>query len=267
MKLASSPALLVCLLVATSAVVPRPATASDPFPAFEADHRCFPSPLRCGETRTAIIDATECFLEDETFADLYTIPATAGQSLTIKVTSAEFRPAIRLFSPLPAFVTEVKASNGSVTLQRLLEASGDWRISVTTVDERDTGSYTVTLTCSTVPPPPGAWLTSSEVPGFRFKVRVTGGGRVLDGVKEGDCIAETLCVSADVPGRPALFLRVVGPRFNGYFWPTIVKFTTSQVEVWIEQVQTGSIRYYVLSGANPSSSELPGFFDRTGFLP
>jgi len=54
---------------------------------------------------------------------------------------------------------------------------------------------------------------------------------------------------------------------NGYLWPTIVKFTTSRVEVWIEQLSTGTVQYYELEGASPGSSELPGLFDPLGFQP
>jgi hypothetical protein len=59
----------------------------------------------------------------------------------------------------------------------------------------------------------------------------------------------------------------VGPRPNGFLWPILVKFSTSTVEVWIEQLGTAELQYYRLEGATPGSSELPGLFDRTGFEP
>jgi hypothetical protein len=62
-------------------------------------------------------------------------------------------------------------------------------------------------------------------------------------------------------------VRVVGPKPNGFLWPTLVKFTTSTVEVWIEQVSSGDVQYYRLPGATPGSSDLPGLFDRRGFRP
>ncbi len=114
-------------------------------------------------------------------------------------------------------------------------------------------------------PPSGSWLTTSQIPGFQFKVRVTA-GTVITGVQE-SCIAETLCVSASVPGRSEVEVRIVGPKPNGYLWPNIVKFNTSQVEVWIQQLSTGSIKYYNLPGAWPGLDDLPGLYDRTGFLP
>ncbi len=117
------------------------------------------------------------------------------------------------------------------------------------------------------PPAGAAPLTSPEVPGFRFWVRIsTAGGSVL-GSMEPVCIPETVCVSGALAGRSEVFLRVVGPRPNGYLWPTIVKFTTSTVEAWIEQIATGEIRYYELEGASQGVDELPGLFDRTGFQP
>jgi len=113
-------------------------------------------------------------------------------------------------------------------------------------------------------PPGGAWLTTSELPGFRFKVRIAG---TTTGVQESDCLGETLCVSGAVPGRSEVFVRIVGPRPNGYLWPNVVKFSTSTVEVWIEQLGTGSVKYYALAGAWPGLDDLPGLYDRTGFLP
>ena len=114
------------------------------------------------------------------------------------------------------------------------------------------------------PAPGGAWLTSAEVPGFRFKVRVAS---TTEGRLEPTCLPETACVSGALPGRPEVFLRVVGPKPNGFLWPTLVKFSTSEVEVWIEQIGLGTLRYYRLAGARPGFDELPALFDREGFWP
>ena len=110
-------------------------------------------------------------------------------------------------------------------------------------------------------------LTSPEFPDFRFRVRIGRPGADVFGTQEASCLPETICVSGALPGRSEVFLRVVGPRPNGFLWPTIVKFTTSTVEVWVEQVSTGEVQYYGLEGATQGSSDLPGLFDRTGFQP
>jgi len=119
------------------------------------------------------------------------------------------------------------------------------------------------------PPPPAgvAPLTSPELPGFRFWVEIGDAGNTAPGAMEPACLPETICVSGALPGRSEVFLRVVGPKPNGYLWPTLVKFTTSRVQIWIEQVSTGMVQYYELEGAAPGSSDLPGLFDRMGFQP
>ena len=117
-------------------------------------------------------------------------------------------------------------------------------------------------------PPDGAFLTSPEVPGFRFKVRITDpDGASRPGAFEAGCLAETLCASGALAGRSEVLLRVVGPKPNGYLWPTFVRFTTSMVEVWAEKTDTGELKYYRLAGTVPGGDELDGGFDRFGFTP
>lgn len=118
-----------------------------------------------------------------------------------------------------------------------------------------------------MPPRGTAVFTSEDFPNFRFQVRLTAGGEELPVRRENACFDETLCVSGAVPGRSEVFLRIVGPKPNGFLWPTLVRTTTSTVEVWIEQVSSGEIEYYRLEGASPGSTDLTGLFDRQGFLP
>jgi len=117
-------------------------------------------------------------------------------------------------------------------------------------------------------PPDAPPLTSSELPGFRVWVVITPqNGPVILGGAADICIPETLCVTGALPDRPEAFVRVVGPKPNGYLWPTLVKFSTSTIEIWIDQVASGQVRYYRLEGASPGHDVLPGLFDRTGFQP
>ncbi|HEY2294771.1 MAG TPA: fibronectin type III domain-containing protein [Thermoanaerobaculia bacterium] len=111
------------------------------------------------------------------------------------------------------------------------------------------------------------YLTTSAIPNFRFRVRIFNTSTPIAGAKESDCIPETLCVSGAVPGRSEIFLRVIGPRPNGYLWPTIVRFTPSRVEVDVQQISTGITKTYVLPAIPADSDELTGLQDRTGFLP
>lgn len=48
-----------------------------------------------------------------------------------------------------------------------------------------------------------------------------------------------------------------------------MKFSTSRVEVWIEQIGTGAARYYDLAPVAPGETrlELDGLADKLGFDP
>ena len=114
----------------------------------------------------------------------------------------------------------------------------------------------------------GSWFTSARFPGFEFRVEITSpSGEPVPVQVESECIDETICLSGAVSGRSETFVRVVGPKPNGYLWPTIVKFTTSAVDVWIRQTETGEERHYHLHAASPGVDDLTGLFDRRGFLP
>ena len=76
-----------------------------------------------------------------------------------------------------------------------------------------------------------------------------------------------MSVTLAVPGRSEVFVRVIGPRPNGYLWPTIVRFTPSLVQVDVQQISTGITKTYVLPAIPPDSDELSGLQDRTGFRP
>ena len=117
---------------------------------------------------------------------------------------------------------------------------------------------------STPPPPSDHWLTSPELPGFEAQVRVEG-ERL--GAAEPACIAEALCISGALPGRPEIFVKVIGPRPNGFLWVQISRFTPSRLEVWLRQVTSGETRYYQLDAVGPNTADVSGLQDREAFSP
>lgn len=113
-----------------------------------------------------------------------------------------------------------------------------------------------------------SWLTTPEQPGFEFQVQITqANGSPFAGSMEPNCIAESLCVSGALAGRPELFVKIIGPRPNGFLWVQISRFTPSQVEVWVRQVASGDINYYRLEAIGPGSDDLSGLQDRRAFTP
>jgi hypothetical protein len=132
----------------------------------------------------------------------------------------------------------------------------------------DFADLSVTPCCTPPQPPDDDFAVSPAIPDFGFKAVITSpDGQQIQGRHELACIDETLCFSGAVPGRSEVFLRVVGPKPNGKLWPTLVKFSTSQVEIWVKQLATDEVKYYHLPGARPGFDELPGLFDRNGFDP
>jgi plastocyanin len=112
------------------------------------------------------------------------------------------------------------------------------------------------------------FLTTPAFPDFRFRLRIfQSGSQSILGRKEDACLPETLCVSGALAGRSEVFVRVIGPRPNGFLWPTIVRFTPSRVVVEIQQISTQITNTYDLPAVPADSDVLNGLQDRTGFLP
>lgn len=134
------------------------------------------------------------------------------------------------------------------------------------------GDRTISIEGGGAPPPPpsGRWLSSSSLPGFEVQGRISPAGvPPSDASLVSRCIPETLCLGGAVPGRSELFVRMVGPKPNGFLWPNVLKFSTSPFEIWIRQVRTGQIQYYQLPGVVPGDRliDLTGLADKEGFRP
>ena len=117
-----------------------------------------------------------------------------------------------------------------------------------------------------VPPPAGPWLRSAALPGFEAKVLISSAAAV-PGAVEGDCIPQTLCASGALAGRPEVFVKVIGPRPNGFLWTQLSRFSPSKTEVWLRQIASGEINYYLLDAVPNSADDVSGLVDREAFLP
>lgn len=320
--------------------------------------------ISCGQTVSGNLTPADCDLEDGSFIDFWEFQGSSGQTVTVTMTSQQVDPWLFLFNLAGAEVARDDDGGGGTTarISFKLDATGVWTIGANSAFPSETGSYSLTLTCTGGPTGGGVpaapsnlratdvtetelrleWNDNSDneigfrielreeggafediggvsanatgadieglVPGtiYTFRVRArnaagnsaysnevtvsTPGGdgvltspffpdfrfRVLivqnvttsfQGRKESECIPETLCVSGAVAGRSEVFLRIIGPRPNGYLWPTLVRFTPSRVEVEIQQISTGIIKVYALEAVPPDSQDLTGLQDRQGFLP
>jgi hypothetical protein len=326
---------------------------------------CDHQPISCEQTVTGDLTTDDCRLDDGSYVDFWEFQGTAGQHVTITLRSSAFDAYMFLIDPNPIAVVEDDDGAGGSDSQitYTLNQSGEWTIGANSLLPNQTGSYSVTLVCTTqsngAPAAPSnlraaalsgteasltwtdnadnetgfavelrdggtfteigsvaanstsatiegltpntnyifrvkarnasgtsapsneaaattpggqggdVFLTSEHFPDFRFQVRIfnQNAPEPLAGRKEAGCLPETLCVSGAIPGRSEVLLRIIGPRPNGYLWPTIVRLTSSRVEVTIQQISTGIAKTYVLNAASPDADELNGLQDRTGFLP
>jgi len=118
------------------------------------------------------------------------------------------------------------------------------------------------------PPSAALAIESLELPGFRVWVRFSPQATAPSwGTLVEPCLAQALCAAGPLPARAEVIVRLIGPKPNGFLWPQIVRFTTDQTEVWVQQKATGATRYYLLSGGSPGSETLTGRVDRHGFKP
>jgi hypothetical protein len=154
-------------------------------------------------------------------------------------------------------------STGAVIEQLAADTTYNFRVRATNGSGNSAYSNVVSVTTESGGGGGNGFVTTPELPGFRFRVTINS----QPARRETDCLAETLCMSGAVPGRSEVFVRIIGPRPNGFLWPNIIKFTTSQVIVEIQQISSGTTKTYILDGVGPQSNDLTGFFDRMGFLP
>ncbi|HVS02436.1 MAG TPA: S8 family serine peptidase [Thermoanaerobaculia bacterium] len=168
--------------------------------------------------------------------------------------------AAQILSLLPALTPQQLAQALIHTGRPRLDVNGITRNRVDAV-----AAYLAATGAGDPPPPYATWITSPSLPGYRVQVRITGGGGSVQGKGENDCIAETICLSGALAGRPEVFVKVVGPRPNGFLWVQGPRFTPSKVEIWVQKIGSGQINYYVLDAASPGN--LSGLEDREAFLP
>lgn len=233
------------------------------------DHGCLEHTISCGQTVSSQINTNACATDPPPiYFDVFFFQGIAGQTITATMSSNQFDPFLILFEPNGDPVADDDDSgpgNSARLVFTLDQTSPDWALAATPLEPHVTGSYTLSLQCSN--PCPSGFFSDPNYPDFCFRVNIGNPGSTIPGTREPDCIPETVCVSGALPGRSELFTRIIGPRPNGFLWPTLVRFTPSRLVVDILQVSTSQLNTYELPAIPPGTDELPGIQDRTGFLP
>lgn len=239
------------------------------------DHGCDFHDIVCGQTISSTLKTDACPVDDGSFIDYYVFSGQAGETVTIDMRSNAFDTFLFLLDPGNQVVaTDDDGGTGSNSrlVHTLDQASSEWSIGANALLPGETGTYTLSLECSgssppPPPPSPDGFFFDPSYPDFRFRVRIGNPGDMRTGNREPDCQPETVCVSGALPGRSELFIRILGPRPNGFLWPTVVRFTPSRVVVDIRQESTGHLNTYTLPAVPPGVDDLSGLQDRKGFMP
>lgn len=241
----------------------------------ECEDDCPAQPIACGETLMGTITAQDFQDDKGRLFDIYKLSGASGDQITATLTSDAFEPHLELRTPAGEDAIEAEGQNPGSTARidyTLTATSDNWRLIVKPNDAGVTGAYSLTLQCGggttpPPPPPPSGFFIDPAYPDFQFRVTIGDVGATIAGTREAGCQPQTVCVSGALPGRSELFIRILGPRPNGYLWPTIVRFTPSRVVVEIHQVSSGEMQTYTLEAIPPGTDDLPGLQDRMGFLP
>lgn len=249
--------------VQKSEVRPQPLRSSLPT---LKHHACAFHFIACGQTIQTNLTTNDCQLNDGTYVGFYAFVGLDGQTVTIDMMSTAFDTYLALLDPASEVVAE-DDDGGTGTNSRIVytldQNSDEWTIAAFSFFPNITGPYTLRLQCSSA----DGFFSDPQYPDFRFRVRIGNVGEEFFGLRENSCLEDTVCVSGQIPGRSELFLRILGPRPNGFLWPTLVRFTPSRLVVDIRQESTGQLNTYILDAIPPGTEELNGLQDRTGFRP
>lgn len=230
--------------------------------------------ISCGETVMNTITAQDAQDDQSRHYDDYRFSGSNGDQIMASLFSADFEPHLELRTPGGEDAAEAEGHDPGSTANldfTLTSTSTNWVLRAKADSAAATGDYSLTLLCGDgnppPPPPPSGFFLDPEYPDFQFRVRIGNPGSTIPGRREASCQSETVCVSGAMRGRSELFIRLLGPRPNGYIWPTIVRFTPSRVVVDIRQISSGEMETYELEAVPPGTDDLPGSQDRMGFHP
>ncbi len=219
--------------------------------------------IACGATKSRDLTTTDC-RDSGYYFDFYSFSGTAGQQVTIRLTSSGFVPGIGLYDPFEQLTAGAYNAQGgtSTLLVFTLNASGTWRIGVSG-DTDETGAYTLTLECSAaascVPDPTALCLNNG-----RFRVAatfLTPDGRSGNGQTVPETSDTGLFWFFSASNIEAIVKVVNGCAFNDRYWVFAAGLTNVQVVLTVTDTSTGETRTYT----NPQGTPFAAIQDTNAF--
>jgi len=105
---------------------------------------CPAQSLGCPEPVSGTLSSTDC-RGGGGYYDFYQFDGTAGDAITIVMSSSTFTPALVLYKPTGEIVAYPSGSSGQVTLTRTLEATGKWSVAAAGSNSTALGNYGISL--------------------------------------------------------------------------------------------------------------------------
>jgi len=136
----------------------------------------------CGATTTGQLTSADCFLQDNTYYDAYSFAGTAGQQVTITMSSSAVDSYLFLIDPsgTNAVAQDDDSGGGASThdarIVFTLTQTGTWFIVANAYDANTFGSYSLSLTCATVGGGDGGCVSNATtlcLNNARYRVTVT----------------------------------------------------------------------------------------------
>jgi hypothetical protein len=231
-----------------------------------ASGSCEHGTIACFQTKTAVIDSSDCHLGGGTYVDYYKFPGTVGQKVIVDMTSSVMDSYVSLVDPLPTISTRASDNDGGTGYDAHLEYTiadrpGDWYIAASHLKTLGLGAYSLTLRCSPSGPdscaPDAATLCIDDQQGDRrFEIKIdfsttSGGG--ASGAAKAISLAEKgvgrgglfWFFSAE---NPELVVKVLnGCAINGSYWVFYSAATDVGLTLTVTDTQTG----HTFARANP----------------
>jgi hypothetical protein len=228
--------------------------------------------ISCGSTTNDALTTTgSCQLQDLSYIDFYFFSGTAGQTVTITMSSATFDTYLFLLKPDGTTVADQDDDSGGGTNARIvftLDVSGDWFIGANALEPSVTGSYTLVLTCSTGNG--GACVPNSTTHcllGGRYRVTATFTPPSGQG---GDAQALQPAVTSDTglfwffsANNIEIIIKVVsGCGFNSRVWVFSGGLTNVAYTITVTDTVTGISKTY----SNPQGTPSQPIQDTAAFV-
>ena len=221
------------------------------------------SPISCGATVTGSLTMDDCVFSDNTYYDLYGFNGTAGQQLTITLSSSQFDTIALLYnsgggSPIAADDDGGGGTNSLLVFT--LPSTGTYYIGVNSYDPNSFGTYQLTLQCS------GGGGGGNCTPnstthcllGGRYRVTVTftpptGAGGAGQAVQP-SVTADTGLFWFFTANNIEIIIKVVsGCGFNSRVWVFSGGLTNVAYTITVTDTVTGISKTYSNPQGTPSS--------------